>query len=261
MELILNNLSCKTIKTNKNLNNVTYTFKNGITFCSGLSGKLLKELLFNERKLDNGVIMVSEFATKRDLGLLSWNNYNDFNKNNLVDEMTYLNEFYHLNYKDIDKRINEALIMAGLDLKYKESYFSDLSNGELKKVALATMLFTNPKIIILDYYEKNLNDGEINYLKKLIYKLCNMYNKTIIICSDDINCYLNIINNVIIFKEGKIVYEGNNKNLYDDELYKYIDEPPIIKFIKLANEKGHKIDNYVDIKELIKAIYRDVENK
>ena len=76
-----------------------------------------------------------------------------------------------------------------------------------------------------------------------------------------INLYLNIINNVIIFKDGKIVFTGDNKNLYDDTLYKYIDEPEIIKFIKNANSKGHKLDNYVDIKELIKAIYRDVENK
>ena len=35
--------------------------------------------------------------------------------------------------------------------------------------------------------------------------------------------------------------------------------PKIIEFIKYANEKGHQIEHYTDIKELIKGIYRDVE--
>ena len=31
--------------------------------------------------------------------------------------------------------------------------------------------------------------------------------------------------------------------------------------IKYLDKKGHKFDHYIDIKELLKAIYRDVENK
>src|SRR5574344_1163362 len=136
MELILDNVSLKTDKCNKNLNNINYTFKSGITFCNGLSGKVLKELLFQERSLDNGVIMVSEDATRKDVGIVGWSTYNDFNKSNLIDEVAYLINEYSLTYNDISKRLLDSLIMAGLDKFYINVYFSDLSLGELKKISL-----------------------------------------------------------------------------------------------------------------------------
>ena len=261
MELILKDVYLKTDKVNKNLINVNYSFKEGITFCNGLSGKVLKELLFQERKIDNGIVMVSEMATKKDVGVVGWNTANDFNKSNLADEVIYLINEYNLNYNDIARRIKDALIMAGLNINYMNVYFSDLSSSELKKISLALLLFVNPKIMIMDYYDKNLCDSDINYFKKLIHKLSTMYHKNIIICSDNINPYLGIIDNIVIFKNGIIKFIGNKNDLYSDELYKYIDEPDIISFIKFANNKGHKLEHYVDIKELIKAIYRDVENK
>lgn len=261
MELILKDVSLKTEKINKNLINANYTFKEGITFCNGLSGKILKELLFQERKIDNGIVMVSEYATKKDIGVVGWSTDIDFNKNNLTDEIIYLINEYSLNYKDAAKRIRDALLMVGLNTNYLDVYFSDLSSTELKKLSLALMLFVNPKIMILDYYDKNLCDSDIVYLRKLIHKLSTMYNKTIIICSDNISPYLSVIDNIVIFNEGIIKFTGNKNDLYDDNLYKFIDEPDIISFIKYANSKGHKLENYVDIKELIKAIYRDVENK
>ena len=39
----------------------------------------------------------------------------------------------------------------------------------------------------------------------------------------------------------------------------YIDIPDIVNFINLARNKGAKIDNYYELNELIKGVYRDVE--
>ena len=119
--------------------------------------------------------------------------------------------------------------------------------------------FLNPKVIILDFFEKNLSNNIVEYIKKLVYKLNKMYDKNIIICSNNIDIYLNIIKDIVIFDKGNIVYQGND--LYNSKIYKYIDEPNIVSFIKYLDRKGHKFDRYIDIKELLKAIYRDVENK
>lgn len=261
MELILENVTLKTSKMAKTMVNVNYVFKSGVTFCNGISGKFLKEMLFQERKLENGVVMVSDKATKKDVGIVGWETYNDFNKSNIVDEIKFLINEYSLEYGDTSKRLTNSLVMAGLNESYTNVYFSDLSSGELKKISLAITLFINPKIMIFDYYDKNLSDGEVNYLKKLLHKLATDYNKNIIICSDNISPFLSIINNIVIFRNGKIVFKGNNKDFYNDEVYKYIDKPDIVSFTQYANSMGHKLENYLDIKELIKAIYRDVENK
>ena len=259
MEIILDNLNYESKKEEENLNNITYTFNNSITFVNGLSSKLLVDLLFLEKESKSGIIALDKTGKKYDITYI--NNESDFNKNNIYEEIQYLNKLYKLNIKDIDVKIRDALKMVNLDITYLGEEFKTMSTAELKLIKLAIALILNSKIIILDYFEKNLSYNNINYIKKLLTKLNKMYNKNIIIFSNDINTYLNIIQNIVIFKCGNIVFNGNKDDLYKNDLYKYIDEPEIISFIKYLETKGHKFDNYIDIKELLKAIYRDVENK
>ncbi|MBR1417174.1 MAG: hypothetical protein IJ572_05085 [Bacilli bacterium] len=259
MEIILDNVSYSSNKLEESLNSINYTFKNSITFVSGLRASIIKELLFQEKKSNKGYVYLSSRASIYDVAYL--NNNPTFNNNSLYEEMSYLNKLYKLNYSDFDKRVNDALKMANLSLDYLSKTFDKMSINELKKSKLAVALFLNPKIIILDYFEKNMSNKEIEYLKKLVNKLNKMYNKNIIIFSNDIEVFINIIKDIIIFNSGNIVFNGTSKDLYNKELYKYIDEPNIISIINYLNSKKHKFDKYIDIKELLKAIYRDVENK
>ena len=73
MELILKDLTYKGIKYNDYLNNVNYTFLNGITFLSGIDIISLKSILFMEEKSISGYIMVSEEATRSSLSVVSMN--------------------------------------------------------------------------------------------------------------------------------------------------------------------------------------------
>lgn len=259
MEIILDNLCYKSKKIEENLNNISYTFKQGINFVNGIDALLIKDLLFQIKKSKEGFIALDKKGKQYDISYIS--KENEHFKNNLYEEIEFLNKKYRLNYKNIDKRIKDALKMINLDVTYMSEEFALMSDNELKLTNLAIALILNSKIIMLDYFEKGMPDDKINYIKKLLLKLNKMYNKNIIIFSDDLNSYLNIINNIVIFKEGNIVFSGNNKDLYKDDLYKYIDEPNIISFIKYLNSKNHHLDNYIDLKELLKAIYRDVENK
>ena len=259
MEIVLEEVSYNSSNNEELLNNITYTFNNSITFVNGLSAKLLYELLFQKKKTKNGFVALDKKGVYKDVIYIS--NHNEYNKGNLYDEIVYLNKYYKLNYKRLDKRIKDSLKMVNLDFTYIYKSFSEMSDSELKLVYLAIAMFLNSKIIILDYFEKGLSFNEINYIKKLVVKLNKMYNKNIIIFSNDLDAYLNIVKNIVIFKNGNIVFEGTNKDLYNKDLYKYIDKPNIVSFINYLNDNNHDFDHYIDIKELLKAIYRDVENK
>ena len=259
MEIILDNASYKSKKINENLNNISYTFKQGINFIYGVDALLIKDLLFQNKETKEGYVALDKKGKKYDISYISVDN--KFNKKNLYEEIIYLNNKYKLNYKNIDKRIKDALKMINLDVTYMYEEFDLMSDNEIKLSSLAIALILNSKIIILDYFEKTMSYSQINYTKKLLTKLNKMYNKNIIIFSNDLDCYLNIINNIVIFNKGSIVFEGTNKDIYKDDLYKYIDEPSIISFIKYLRSNNHEFDNYIDLKELLKAIYRDVENK
>ena len=259
MEIILDNVTYEGKEKDGKLINFSYTFKNSLTFVYGISAKVIKELLFQEIKLDLCNVYLSERGKVFDIAYLS--NDNSFKKDTLYNELIYLNDYYKLNYKNINKKINDALIICNVNVDILNKKFNELSNSELKMCALVKALFLNSKVIILDYFEKCLDYKTINYIKKLLSKLNKMYNKNIIIFSNDIDCYLNIIKDILIVSDGKIKFEGTSKDFYNDKIYKFIDTPIIIDFIKYLDSKGHKFDEYIDIKELLKAIYRDVENK
>ena len=259
MEIVLDELSFSSKVLDYNLNNINYTFKSSITFVSGLNANIIKKLLFQEEKAKSGYIYLSEKGYQYDVCLLT-DKY-CFKKNNIYEEMLYINKYYKFNYKNIDDKINNTLKMADLDISYLYKDINTFSTVEYKLAVLALALFINPKVLLLDNFAKNMSYNKINYFKKLFNKLNKMYNKNIIIFSNNIDLYLNIIKNILIIDKGNIVFNGTNKDLYNDKLYKYIDMPDIIKCIKYLNKKNHNLDEYIDIKELLKAIYRDVENK
>ena len=54
---------------------------------------------------------------------------------------------------------------------------------------------------------------------------------------------------------------GNKDIFYENKVSKCLDVPNIVKFIKTANKKGNKLMMTDDIKELMKDIYRKVNEK
>jgi hypothetical protein len=68
----------------------------------------------------------------------------------------------------------------------------------------------------------------------------------------------NLVDNVFLFRRGKLVIDGDKDIFYDDRLYKYMEMPKIVEFTKYVNSLGHNILEYTDFKELIKEIYRNV---
>ena len=263
MEIILQDIVCNSTKADKCLNKVNYTFKeNSINFCSGLSGRLLRDLLTLKKQRESGYIFVNPNGRLSDIGYVGNNPLKEFTCKTVAEQMLYFKDNYHLKYNNVQEKIKSALLMVGLDESYLSRVITSLSTSELKKVSLACVLFYNPQVLIVDYFEKGLNYKDIEYFKKLFKKLKIKYNRNIIICSDNISNYLDILDEYVIFNNGVLEVKGTNKELYNNVIYKYIEERHIIKFINLVRKKkGVELDNYIDIKELIKAIYRDVENK
>ena len=76
----------------------------------------------------------------------------------------------NLNYrtKEIDKRIKDSLLMVGLDESYLDRDPFTLSNGEQRKVAIASTLAYNPKLLVFDEPTIGLDDDSKNLFIKMI---------------------------------------------------------------------------------------------
>ena len=161
-----------------------------------------------------------------------------------------INEGY---VKDLNiPNINKALIMLELNEDILNKKISELTISELFKVDLMSKL--NNKIIIVGNLSKYLIYKDINYIKKLLKKLNNNYNKKIVVIDEDISVFFDLVKYIYVIKNKKLIYQTDE--FFDNKLYDYVKCPKIIDFINFVNKNEIRLDNNIDIHELIKDIYR-----
>lgn len=178
-------------------------------------------------------------------------------KENLIGVVSNYQSNINMSGRVIDlniRNIEKALVMVGLNESFIEKELNTLSLSELWKVELATKL--DKEYIIVGNLSKNLIYKDIDYMKKLLIKLSSNYNKKIVVIDEDINVFLNFINNIYVMKNKKIVY--NTNNFFDSKLYEFTKMPKIIEFIKYVNKDKKLLDENTEVYELIKDIYRRV---
>ena len=177
------------------------------------------------------------------------------------EEIEFGMKYFNKSVKSIQKHISDALIMMELDDSYLNRNPFTLSSGEMRKVAIASVLAFNPKVIILDEPTIGLDNKSKENLIKIIKLLKNRYKKTIIVVSNDADLLLKISDHVILLDKGKIVLEGNKYDVFKQDIEKYsLKRPKIIEFEQLVLEKkGIKIGYRDDINDLMKDVYRYVK--
>ena len=111
----------------------------------------------------------------------------------------------------------------------------------------------------MENFEKGFNEKERDYFRKLLLKLKNNFKKTIIVITDELNFLFELVDKFHVINKGELVYNGDKKSFFDDELYNFVKMPKIVEFIKYAKNEGHNILEYTDTKELLKELYRCVK--
>ena len=233
---------------------------------SDIIGELLmiiKRPTKGEIKLDDIVVKRTTHvnninALRRKIGIVPFEN-NVYLKDTVKKEIKNAMANYGYKTKNISKHIADSLMIVGLDEEYLNRDPNTLSFVEKKKVNLALAMSYNPEVLVIESFDKGLTYREREYFRKLFLKLKNKYNKTIILVNSELPFMFDIVDKLYVINKGKLVISGDSSIFYDDKLYKFVEVPKIVEFIKYANSEGHHILEYTDIKELIKGLYRDVK--
>lgn len=152
------------------------------------------------------------------------------------------------------KKAKQSLVMLNLNESILNRRFTSLSLSEQTLVLLVITLINNDKVIKLKHVISLFDDNKRHGLVQLLRVLSKKYNKTFLLVDYDLNyCY----------EISDLIYLNNN--LYPKQLLiSEIDElalhqlPEPILFARYANDKyGKQIKPYLEIKELIKGIYRN----
>ncbi|MEG1821212.1 MAG: energy-coupling factor transporter ATPase [Malacoplasma sp.] len=128
-----------------------------------------------------------------------------------------------------------------------------LSGGQKQKVAIASILAMNPRIIIFDESTSMLDPKSKKELKDIFLDLKTKSKKTIISITHDMDEVL-LCDKVIVLDKGKLVKIGPPSDVFKDlEFLKKIslDFPFILKLSWLLKEKNKKINLSLDNQSLI----------
>ncbi len=109
---------------------------------------------------------------------------------------------------EIERKVNKVINELKLiDLRNRDPL--TLSGGEKRKLILADILVMDPDIIILDEIFANLDYPNVKVVLKLIQELKDL-NQTVIIVSHNVEKFLFLTDNLILLKNGKVVYNGKS---------------------------------------------------
>ena len=203
--------------------------------------------------------IISKIKNDKKVGII---NSNVIKCDNVKDQIEYYVREYNYRLKELQDRENEIITMLEIEEDILDKSVYSISESELYKVMIASIMLCNPDNLVFDEVLFSLDYKSKIKLLKLLMKLKKFFNKTIIIICPNIDDIYEFIDNIMIIDEGKILLYGNKYDIYNDN-YELIKEkniriPTIVEFIKLMKDKGITLDNVDNINELIKTVYREM---
>ncbi len=118
--------------------------------------------------------------------------------------------------KSIREHVDKVLDFMELT-EYKYRYAIGLPYGILKKIEIARTLMCEPKLIILDEPAAGLNDTETADLAKLIRKIREEYNCSILLVEHDMGLVMDVCDNICAISFGKMLAMGTPSEIQENE--------------------------------------------
>lgn len=268
--------SPKTPYEHKALEGITFTIEEGETvgiIGSTGSGKSTLVQHFNALiKLQEGELMVNGFdlvakkinykALRRDIGMLfQYPEYQLF-EDTVAKDVAFGPKNFGFKKEEIDFLVKEALTLVGLDYdEVKDKSPFELSGGEKRRVAIAGVIASRPKVLVLDEPTAGLDPVGKREILELIHNLKNTYVKTVIMISHNMDEIAEFTDRVIVLNERYLIHSTTPEKLFSDQNslngtgLRY---PHVVRIQSLLKEKGVDIELE---KMTVDSLIDEIENK
>lgn len=145
-------------------------------------------------------------------------------------------------------RVNQVLEQFKLN-EYRGQYPRSLSGGEKQRVALASVLAVQPKILILDEPTRGLEYRLKSELMGFLHEYTSQGN-TVILVTHDVETVAEHADRVILLSEGEVVIDSNKRNVLSRAL---LFSPQINRLVQAFHKYGVPGD-ILTVDELLQAI-------
>ena len=213
------------------------------------SGKTtLLELMNGLNKPTSGSISVGKYnLTDRkklnftryryDVGLVYQFPEKQFFCNTVGEEIAFSEKIYDKKHKSLRNKVIKVLKMVGLDESYINRSPLKLNGGEKRRIAIASVLISDPKLLIMDEPTIGLDNNSKKRLMRLLKALKEKHDKTIIIVTHDVDMLYEIVDNIIVLNKGNIVKTGRKIEVF--------------KNVELLDENNTPVPNIIRVEKMI----------
>ena len=166
--------------------------------------------------IDDKNINTTTIATlSKKVGIIFQNASHQLFANTVEDEIKFSLKSFNLTKEESQIRTNKTLQQFNLE-KYRERSPLNLSGGESKKLAIASIVCRDPDILIFDEPTLGQDAREIESFLRLIEKE-RENGKTIIIITHNIEFAFEFIPRTILMAEGNIIADGPTQKVLNCE--------------------------------------------
>lgn len=259
------------------LNNINLSIEHGEFFCLvGTSGcgkstlgmclnGLIPHRIFG--RLQGDVIISGQDIKKCEVadlaqivGMVFQNPESQLISLSVEDELRFGLENLGAKEEDIDNMVVKVLKSLEIeDLKNRSP--EQLSSGQKKRVAIASVLVMKPKILVLDEPTANLDPISSEEIFKIILDL-KREGITIFLIEHDIEKVTKYADRIAVMHEGQILLDGKPREVMSsDIIYEYIYPPKTCIIAKRLIKKGYKFKDFPLTPEELAPIIRSKKNK
>lgn len=119
--------------------------------------------------------------------------------------------------KQIEEAVKEAIETVGLCFEeVKDRSPFELSGGQKRRVAIAGVIVTKPRVLVLDEPAAGLDPLGKSEIMKLLHKIHAEWCKTVIIVSHDMDEIAENCTRAAVFAGGKVILVGEPKEIFDE---------------------------------------------
>lgn len=119
-------------------------------------------------------------------------------------------------------RVNEVLKRVNLE-NVNKKFPSEISGGMQKRVSIARAIVNRPDYLFCDEPNSGLDPKTSTLIDNLIQEITHEYDITTVVVSHDMNSVMEIGENVVLLKNGRLVWQGSNLDIFQTDNQDVVD--------------------------------------
>ncbi|WP_459129771.1 energy-coupling factor ABC transporter ATP-binding protein [Guggenheimella bovis] len=153
--------------------------------------------------------------------------------------------FEEISFSAVNQKTDEEIIEKRVEMLckrfslegFEERVVYHLSGGEKKRVNLASVLVTDPKVLLIDEPESSLDP----YQRTVMESYLESIDKTFVVATHDMNFVWQFATRVVVLHEGRILFDGKKEAFFSNEALvneANLELPVFYLISKLLQKKG-----------------------